>query len=431
MQTPQNIIDRIQSGAYDRELKYLYHDGVDVQKRRYTDLLAAFEQRFGADREISLFSAPGRTELCGNHTDHQRGCVLAASVTLDTIAIVSKRNDSKIVIYSEGYGEDNVDISDLDIKPDEVNNSQALIRGCAAGFAHEGFHIGGFDAYTTSNVLKGAGLSSSAAFEVLLGTILSHLYNEAKIDPVKIAQIGQYAENVYFKKPCGLMDQTASSVGGIIAIDFENSKNPKVTKIDYEFSAAGYTLCIVDAGGSHADLSPEYAAIPEEMKSVAACFGKEVLREVDRQAFEDGMGALRQKVSDRALLRAIHFFDENARVLQQTQALDSGDIEQFKALMVGAGRSSALNLQNCYPICRTEERSVALALALSEQLLEGKGAWRIHGGGFAGTILCLVPNEMTKEYSRRMEAVFGEGSCHVLYVRPAGGYKLRGEAFDG
>lgn len=431
MQTPQSIRDSMQNGVYDRELQYLYHDGINAQKKRYIDLLSGFEQKFGADREVCLFSAPGRTELCGNHTDHQRGCVLAASVTMDTIAVVSKRQDSKITIYSEGYGEDNVDLRDLDIKTSEINNSQALIRGCAARFVQEGYSIGGFDAYTTSNVLKGAGLSSSAAFEVLLGTILSHLYNEGKLSAVKIAQIGQYAENVYFQKPCGLMDQTSSSVGGIIAIDFEDSHQPKVTKIDYEFSAAGYTLCIVDAGGSHADLSPEYAAIPAEMKSVAACFGKEVLREVDRQAFEDEMGELRGKVTDRALLRAIHFFDENVRVQQQTHALESGDIEQFKALMTGAGRSSALNLQNCYPICNTAERSVALALALSEQLLGSKGAWRIHGGGFAGTILCLVPDELTEEYAGRMEAVFGKGCCHVLYVRPAGGYRLRGEAFDG
>ncbi|MEG2087793.1 MAG: galactokinase, partial [Angelakisella sp.] len=330
----------------------------------------------------------------------------------------------EIRILSEGYPMATVSLNSLAPQTGEQNTSVSLIRGVAAAFEKRGYHIGGFDATLSSQVPKGSGLSSSAAYEVMLGTILSYLYNDGKVSPVEIAQIGQYAENVYFGKPCGLMDQTASSVGGFVAIDFANPLCPDVRQINCNLAEYGYTICIVNAGGNHADLTGEYAAIPTEMRSVAAAFGKQVLREVDSDEFMHRVGALRSKVSDRAILRAIHFFAENDRAQQQAKALEHQDISGFLALIGQSGESSEELLQNIYPANSISERSVSLALALSQTLLSQKGAWRVHGGGFAGTIQAFVPNDMVEAYCAQMETVFGADCCYRLAVRPVGGYML-------
>lgn len=424
MKLSGNWISDILSGTQDSKFAYLYQNNIEMQKKRHIKALESFEKIFGFGREVCLISAPGRTELSGNHTDHQHGRVLASAVTIDILAVVSKRDDSIIRVNSQGFKPDTVDIRYTEIKQNEINTSAALIRGVAAGFLMNGFSAGGFDAYTTSDIPVGSGLSSSAAFEVLIGTILNHLYNSGTVDNIKIAQIGQYSENTYFKKPCGLMDQTASSAGGIISIDFSTPSSPLVEKSDFDFSQAEHTLIITDAGGSHANLSDEYAAIPGEMKSVAAYFNKQVLRDVDSSIFYNNISTLRKSVTDRAVLRAIHFFDENERVVKQIESLKNGDIETFKKLMIESGQSSVLNLQNCYPSGNTAERSVSLALSLSERVLYGKGAWRIHGGGFAGTILALVPNDTVNEYIDVMESTFKKGCCHKISVRPVGGYVM-------
>ncbi|MEG0115122.1 MAG: galactokinase, partial [Hydrogenoanaerobacterium sp.] len=300
----------------------------------------------------------------------------------------------------------------------------SLIRGTAARFLQKGYKLGGFDAYTTSDVLRGSGLSSSAAFEVLVGTMLNHSYNDGKISAVEIAQIGQYAENFYFGKPSGLMDQTASSVGGFVAIDFKDPENPIVEKVDYDFAKSGYTLCIVDTGGNHADLTCEYAAIPEEMKNVAAFFGKSVLRDVDTQAFYDKLPELRHETGDRAVLRAIHFFAENEKAKKEADALKAGDFNKFKKIVIASGESSFNCLQNVFTTQNVDEQGLSLALALTKKMLSARGAWRVHGGGFAGTIQAFVPNDMLADYKYYIEKVFGYGNCHVLSIRPVGGIKV-------
>lgn len=402
---------------------WLYPDTGAAQPARYAAVAAAFEKEFGA-RDIQLFSAPGRTELGGNHTDHQQGRVLAAGVTMDMVAAASPRTDGVIRFVSRGFKTDVVDTADLSAQPEEENRSAALIRGVCARFAQLGYRYGGFDAYQISDVPKGSGLSSSAAFEVLIGTILNGMYNDCAIPAPEIAKIGQYAENVYFGKPSGLMDQMASAVGGVVAIDFADAQNPVIEQVPCRFDTAGYTLCIVNAGGSHADLTDEYAAIPGEMKQVAACFGKEVLSQVDEEEFYRALGTLRGKAPDRALLRAMHFFFDSACVLQETAALRAGDIDTYRGLMVRSGQSSLNCLQNVFPAHSPKERSVALALALSAHLLADKGGWRVHGGGFAGTIQALVPTADMAAYTAAMEAVFGAGCCHPIAVRPVGGVTL-------
>jgi len=367
-------------------------------------------------------SAPGRTEICGNHTDHQRGCVLAAAVTLDMAAVVSAREDGKIRLISEGFGADEVDLADLSPKPDEAGRSASLIRGVCAGFRERGFAAGGFDAWQISGVPKGSGLSSSAAFEVLIGAIENALYNGGgAADPVTVAKIGQYAENTYFGKPSGLMDQTASSVGGVVAIDFRDADNPLVERIDVSFAGSPYELCIVNAGGSHADLTNEYAAIPAEMGLVASFFGKQLLSEVDPAAFYQSIGALRANIPDRAVLRAMHFFGETQTARDEAAALKKGDFEEFARLAARSGHSSMSMLQNCWPADSVSERSVALALALSGRVLAGRGAVRVHGGGFAGTVMAVVPREAVTEYIGTIEQAFGKGCVYVLRVRPVGG----------
>ena len=370
-----------------------------------------------------FFSAPGRTEISGNHTDHQHGCVLAAAVNLVTVAEVTLNHFGLIRVQSEGYPVVEVDLNDLSVHEEEKNTTASLIRGVAAAFSQRGAQLEGFDARVRSSVLPGSGLSSSAAFEVLIGTICNELFFDKRLSAVEIAQVGQYAENVYFGKPCGLMDQTASSVGGMVFIDFENPDSPVVERIDFDFAAAGHALCIIDSGADHADLTDEYAAIPGELKKISAFFGKEVLRDIPEADFFAALPELRHRVPDRAILRAIHFYQENKRVQRQVQALRDGDFDAFLGLVSESGHSSWMYLQNITPTGATEHQDVAVALALCDTLLQGKGAFRVHGGGFAGTVQAFVPLEMLDSFKEGMERVLGEGKCHVLSIRSEGGIR--------
>ena len=367
------------------------------------------------------FSAPGRTEIGGNHTDHQHGCVLAAAVNLETLADVSLNESDMIWIQSEGYPAFGVDLTDLNIREEEKNTTAALVRGVAAAFAQRGAKLQGFDMVVTSTVLPGSGLSSSAAFEVLVGTILNELFFDRKLSAIEIAQIGQYAENVYFGKPCGLMDQMASSVGGMVYIDFTDPENPIVEKIDFDFQKEGYDLCIIDSGADHADLTDEYAAITRELKELCAFFGKEYLRQIPEAEFMAALPTLRGKVSDRAILRAMHVYRENERVVAQCNALKSNDINSFLRLITESGHSSWMYMQNINPAGAVQKQPVAFALALCDSLLRGKGAYRVHGGGFAGTVQAFVPHHMLDGFKDAVEACLGKGFCHVLNVRPYGG----------
>ena len=371
-----------------------------------------------------FFSAPGRTEISGNHTDHQHGCVLAAAVNLVTVAEVTLNHFGLIRVQSEGYPVVEVDLNDLSVHEEEKNTTASLIRGVAAAFSQRGAQLEGFDARVRSSVLPGSGLSSSAAFEVLIGTICNELFFDRKLSPVEIAQVGQYAENVYFGKPCGLMDQTASSVGGMVFIDFENPDSPVVERIDFDFSAAGHALCIIDSGADHADLTEEYAAIPGELKDVCTFFGKEVLRDIPEADFFAALPELRHRVPDRAILRAVHFYQENKRVQRQAQALREGDFDTFLRLVSESGRSSWMYLQNITPAGAIQHQDVAVALALCDTLLQGRGAFRVHGGGFAGTVQAFVPMDMLDAFKSGIERVLGEGKCHVLSIRPQGGIRV-------
>ncbi len=371
-----------------------------------------------------IFSAPGRTEIGGNHTDHQHGCVLAAAVNLETVANVTLNDTNTIIIRSEGYSEVSVCLDDLTVHPEEANTTAALVRGVAAAFAQCGAKLEGFDAAIHSTVLPGSGLSSSAAFEVLIGTILNELFFDKKLSPIEIAQIGQYAENAYFGKPCGLMDQMASSVGGMVYIDFENSEHPVVEKIDFDFQTEGYDLCIIDSGADHADLTDEYAAIPRELKELCRFFGKEYLRQIPEAAFMAALPELRKAVSDRAILRAMHIYRENDRVNAQAKALKAKDIDSFLRLVTESGHSSWMYLQNIYPAGAVHKQPVAFALALCDSLLCGEGAYRVHGGGFAGTVQAFVPHHMLDGFKEAVEAGLGKGTCHVLNVRPYGGIRI-------
>lgn len=395
----------------------------DFYLGRMADAEKGFADTFGKEAE-RFFSAPGRTEIGGNHTDHQHGCVLAAAVDLDIFGAAAK-NDSRIIrIFSEGYGMEEISLDDLEVKKEEINTTASLIRGVASKITQMGYALGGLDMYTVSNVLKGSGISSSAAYEVLVGTVINALYCENKLTPVEIAQIGQYAENVYFGKMSGLMDQTASSVGGVVAIDFRDNANPVVRKLDFDFTKAGYALCIIDSGADHADLSDEYSAIPMEMRQVAAHFGKEVLREVALADFLTDMAAVREKAGDRATLRAYHFLKDNQRAIDEAAALEAGDFDKFLSLVKESGHSSFMYLQNVYVSGSVQHQEVAYALAACEAALAGKGAYRVHGGGFAGTIQAFVPQEMLAGFVEQMEKAVGKGRCHVLSIRPAGGTEL-------
>lgn len=397
-----------------------------TQKARYLHAVEEFEKLYGTDREAALYSVAGRSELSGNHTDHNHGCVIAASIDLDIIAVASPSAGSVIRVKSEGFPEDVVDFGVYTApNPARYEKSDSLIAGMVAGFRKEGLAVGGFDAYTTSNVLKGSGISSSAAFEDMIGNILNYVYNDGKVSNVEIAKLAQYAENRFFGKPCGLMDQMACAVGGIIAIDFRDPSAPVIEQTDFDLSAAGYNLCIVNTGGNHADLTGDYASVPAEMKSVAAYFGKEVLRDTDENAVLAAIPALREKVGDRAILRALHFFAENRRVAAQKAALKAGDLDTFLANVIASGRSSFCYLQNVYTTKNVSEQGLSLALCLAERVLSGKrAAWRVHGGGFAGTIQAFVPTENVAEFRAVMDAAFGEGRCMVLRVRPEGALRV-------
>ena len=372
-----------------------------------------------------LFSAPGRTEICGNHTDHQHGAVLAAAVDLETVADVTLNGTDIIRVCSEGYAPVEIDLADLSIHSEEANTTAALVRGVAAEFVRRGAVLKGFDAAVRSTVLPGSGLSSSAAFEVLLGTICNELFFEGRLSPVEIAQIGQYAENVYFGKPCGLMDQTASSVGNLVFIDFEDPESPVVEKINFDFSQSGHALCIIDSGADHADLTDEYAAIPGELKALCALFDRQVLRQIPESEFLTALPRLRRQVPDRAILRAIHFYQENKRVFRQAAALKQGDFDTFLQLTKESGRSSWMYLQNITPSGAVAHQDMGIALALCDTLLGGRGAFRVHGGGFAGTVQAFVPMDMLDDFKAGIEAVLGEGSCHVLHIRPNGGTRIQ------
>ena len=398
----------------------------DEQYERFLGVLSDFSEQYGEndEREIALFSAPGRTEVSGNHTDHNHGKVIAASVNLDAVAAASKNDDGIVRVKSRGYNIDTVEITDLEVNEEDKGRSRSLVRGILARFKELGYNIGGFDATTASKVLSGSGLSSSAAFEVLVGTILNYLYNDGKISPVEIAKIGQYAENVHFGKPSGLLDQTACSVGGFVTIDFEDPSKPVIEKVELDFEKTGHSLCIVDTKGSHSDLTGEYAAVRTEMEQVAAFFGKKVLREISKKDVIENAGAISKAVSERAVLRALHFFNENERVEKQVTFLKAGNFENFKKLVVESGFSSYMYNQNVYSNKAPKNQPVSLGLALSEELLKDRGAWRVHGGGFAGTIQAFVPNELLEQYTALMSSVFGSDSCYVLSIRPVGGAKF-------
>ncbi len=404
-------------------------EAVPPQRCRYANAADAFLAKYG-DGCVSLYSVGGRSEISGNHTDHNHGRVIAASVNLDILAVAKPTDDGVIRIQSEGFPEDVVPPSMIDA-PDEANffSSAAIIAGMEKAFLNAGYKVGGFDAYTTSNVLKGSGISSSAAFEVMVGNILNYLYNDGKVPNVEIAKMAQYSENVYFGKPCGLMDQTACAVGGFITIDFADPTAPVIEKLDFDLTAAGYRLCIVNTGGNHANLNADYASVPAEMKAVAKELGVSVLRESSKEALDALLAKhgkyLRTYLGDRAILRAYHFFAENDRVAAQADALRAGDIEGFKAGVTASGNSSFKYLQNVYTTVNVEEQGLSMALCLTEDFLRGTGGvCRVHGGGFAGTVQAFVPSDLTAAYAEKMDAVFGEGACHILNVRRNGACRI-------
>lgn len=416
-----------EQGKYDEKLCQLYGDSNEIlsaQHARYLQAIEDFSRLYPEREEIAVFSAPGRTEVGGNHTDHQHGCVLAASVDLDVIAIVAFHDEHVIRLQSAGYPQDYVDLHDLTAQPKEKGTSAALIRGVVSRFQEMGVPVQGFDAYTTSNVLSGSGLSSSAAFEVLLGTIMDQHYHAGAAGAVEIAKIGQFAENCYFGKKSGLMDQMVSSVGGFVFIDFEDTDNPKIEKLSCQFEDAGYVLCITDTKGSHADLTDDYVSIPAEMNLVAAQFGKNHLREVDEQEFLQALPKLKTACSDRAILRAAHFYGENRRAIEEANALSSNDFPRFLALVKASGDSSAKWLQNLYSCSKPAEQGITLGLWKSEQILGNAGAYRVHGGGFAGTIQAFVPVQMANDYCKQMDQLFGDGSCQILHIRNIGGVQF-------
>ena len=420
--------EEFKTDKHNQLLEDLYEDSslVNYQKDRYAFALNKFIELYG-DENVSIYSAAGRSEISGNHTDHQHGCVLAGSINLDAIGVVA-RQDDVINVVSDSFNIKPIYLNDLDKKDEEEGTSEGLIRGVVSKLKELGYNIGGFKAFITSDVLVGAGLSSSAAFETIIGTIIDGLYNDMSIDMVTIAKVGQYAENVYFGKPCGLMDQCACAVGGLISIDFKDTEHPVVKHVDVDFSKYDHSLCIVDTKGSHADLTDAYGAIPTEMKDVAHYFGKEFLREVDEKEFFAHLADVRAAVkNDREILRAIHFFKENARVPQIVEALNNDDFDLFKKLIKESGNSSYKFLQNVYADFDYKNQAVSAALALSEIVLGDHGVARVHGGGFAGTIQAFVENDFVVEYKSQIEKLFGEGSCHVLKVRKLGGCKVMEE----
>ncbi len=428
----------IQNGALDASLESLIPvGGLAAEKSRILELISTFEATYGADRAVALLTVSGRSELSGNHTDHNHGCVIAASINLEILAVASPTSNGIIRLTSVGFPEDTVDLSAYtQPDPDMYGTSASLIAGVSVGLAQEGYRVGGFDACTVSSVLTGSGLSSSAAFEDMVGTIQSHLYNGGDVDNVTIAKLAQYAENQFFGKPCGLMDQVACAVGGIVSIDFKDPSAPVITPVPFDMTAAGYRLCIVDTGGNHADLTADYAAVPAEMKSVAAVFGAKVLRELDESVVRNSIPTLRERVGDRAVLRALHFFAENNRVATQKEALltacasddttvISKALDTYFAGVLASGRSSFCYLQNVYTTANVSEQGLSLALNLCEAILgKTKAAWRVHGGGFAGTVQAYVPNDLVDTFTKTMDAAFGVGACKCLAIRPVGAARI-------
>ncbi|MCQ2081954.1 MAG: galactokinase [Lachnospiraceae bacterium] len=421
----KELISKIENGELNDTLLDIYIDEgkIDYQRQRYINTIEQYISSYGND-DVEIYSAPGRSEVGGNHTDHQHGEVLAASINLDAIAIVHPLEDDVVKIISEGYGLITVNLNDIDMKESEKETTVSLIKGVLFKIKEMGYEIGGFQAYITSDVLIGAGLSSSAAYETLIGTIISGLYNNMSIDPVKIAIIGQFAENVYFGKPCGLMDQMACSVGNLVHIDFANTNDPVVNKVSFDMNKHGYSLCITDTKGSHADLTADYAAVPLEMKKVAAFFGQDVLLGISKEDILSNIEKLREQAGDRGVLRALHFINENERVKNEVNALVSEDIETFLTNVEASGNSSFKYLQNVYSNSDVQHQNVSLALAVSEDFLGASGVCRVHGGGFAGTIQAFVKNDIVTEYQKRMDSVFGKGACNVLKIRKYGGMKV-------
>ena len=424
MENITTLLERINEG--NNTLKTLYGGDTDVlqiQALRYTALLQKFQETYQND-QAAVFSSPGRSEIGGNHTDHNHGRVLAGAVNLDNIAVAATNNSDIIHILSVEYPPFEVDLSILDPDKSEYYTSASLVRGVCSRMKELGFSIGGFNAVIDGGVPKGSGLSSSASFEVLIGTIISELFNDGKLDPITNAIIGQYAENNFFGKPCGLMDQTACAVGGFITIDFKTPANPIVKKVNFDFTKTGFALVITDTGGNHADLNDEYASLPVEMKSVAKVLDAKVLREVTLEQIVDAIPELREKTGDRAILRAYHFQGDNARVVKQVEALEQSNFPAFLQMVVESGYSSYMYNQNIFPVNNVKEQGVSLALALSEMILKGHGAWRVHGGGFAGTIQAFVPQELLPKYISTLEHVFGIGSCKKLFIRNTGSTKV-------
>ena len=426
MQKIMSVRGSLEQGSLDQRIKEIYVDEqrVPYNRERYIRAIDRFTELFPSEKEIEIYSAPGRSEVCGNHTDHQNGMVLATSINLDAIAIVAKAEEPVIRLVSGDFPMEEVDVADLSMKEEEQSTTTALIRGVAAGMKERGHKVGGFTAYITSDVLMGAGMSSSAAFESLIGTILSGLYNDMKVSSIEIAQIGQYAENIYFGKPCGLMDQMACSVGGMIFIDFKEKEHPEVRQVHTDFEKAGLSLCIVDTKGSHADLTPDYSPVPAEMNQVAQALGREHLREVPRETFFKELPKLWKETSGRAVLRAIHFYEEEERVLRGVKSLEESDYPGFLSVIKASGDSSAKYLQNIYSPKDVDSQNVTVALAVSESILGENGVCRVHGGGFAGTIQAFVKNEAVAAYKEQLEAIYGDDSCHVLKVRLQGGIRV-------
>jgi len=415
--------NKILNGEFNIELKriYLSDEAVNQQITRYTSLMDDFTDLYPNDTDIHFFTAPGRTEICGNHTDHNHGKVLAAGINLDAVAAASKNESDIINIKSKNHQMNTVNIKELTPQKSELGKSNALVRGVCDGFIKRGYKIGGFNAATVSDVLSGSGMSSSAAFEVLVGTILDYLYNDGQVPAEEIAKIAQYAENEFFGKPCGLMDQTACAVGGFITIDFKDPENPVINKVPFDFGSCGHSLCIVDTGADHADLTDAYAAVKGEMQAVASCFDKDFLRDIDYKDFLDNVASVRKLHGDRAVMRAMHFFEDNLRVEKEVEALQNNDFDTFKKCTIDSGNSSFMYNQNISTYSDLSVQPVAVALAITESILKDRGAWRVHGGGFAGTIQAFVPDEMLSEYKTKIEKLLGEGSCYVLTIRPVGG----------
>ena len=411
------------------DIEYIYACKEDDRQHyieRFEKVIDGFLGTFGESDDLRLFSAPGRTEIGGNHTDHQRGAVLAGGLNLDVIGAVKPNGMNQIRVKSEGYPMDIVNLSELEPNEAEYGRSEALLRGIAARFKEMGYELSGFDAYTASSVLKGSGMSSSAAYEVLLGNIMNALYADGKVNPVEIAKIGQYAENVYFGKPCGLLDQMASSVSGMVAIDFADKEKPVVEKIDFDFAKTNHALCIIDTGADHSDLTDEYAAITVEMRKVANFFGKDVLNEVSKDEFMAKIKDIRNAINDdRAVLRAFHYFNETQRAKEEAKALKDGDFDKFLKIVKKSGLSSYTYLQNVFAASMPNSQAVSLSLALCDDILGERGAYRVHGGGFAGTIQAFVPFDLLNEFKTKIENVLGQGMCHVLSIRPVGGCEIK------